>query len=167
MVVDGDAIPVGRSRPVIAIQRRRVAIEGNRFEQQVAVRSALYIDGQVVPRIALGVAWDPARHPFLRLIRPGVPLISTVNAAFVAPDIGLTTDKLVDVELKCLRVAGVSYPEVNVIGEVVQRRHQGLAEIGKPLRREIADQMVVPEYICPLDHAAAIVSPGGNTVHRR
>ena len=65
-----------------------------------------------------------------------------------------------------MRVAGVTDPEIHVVGEVMQRGHQSLTEIRQPLRGKIADQVVVPKYIRPLGGAAVVGGFCGNAVHR-
>ena len=60
-------------------------------------------------------------------------MVTAGYAAFVAPDVRLTTEELVNVELQSLRHADVVHPEINVVGELVIFLHEGLAEIRQAL----------------------------------
>src|SRR6185437_13305671 len=102
LVVDGHAVPTGGRWCVIAVERSGVAVQRDGLEQQMSIRSALHLDGQVVPGVALRIARNPAGHPFLLAVIPRIPLVTAVDPAFVTPDIGLATHKLVDVKLQPL-----------------------------------------------------------------
>src|SRR5215813_9325688 len=85
--------------------------------------------------------------PFLSDVVPDVPLIAASDTAFMSPDVRIPVDELVDVELESLRLADVLGIEVDVVGEVVQAGNQGFVCVGKPLRRKIANEVIVPEGV--------------------
>src|SRR5690348_13596229 len=165
LVVDRHSVPTGVGWRVIPVQGCRIAIQSNGFKQQVTIGGTLYLDREMVPCVALRIAGDPTGHPMLAAVAPGIPLMATVDAALVAPDVGLPTDELVDIEFQRLRVAGVSDPEIHVISEIVERRNQGLAEVRQPLRGEVADQVIVPEDVSPLSGTTVVARLGGHSVH--
>ena len=104
------------------------------MKQKFAAGRALYVKGQVVPGIADGMTWDAAGHPVFLLIVPGVPFISAKDPAFMTPDVGFAANELVNVKLKRLRVVDIAYPEVDVIGEVMQVRDDGFVCVFDTMR---------------------------------
>src|SRR5579864_7307955 len=121
----------------------------------------------MVPGIAFGIARNSAGNPVLSSIAPSVPFVATINPAFVPPDVGFSVHKLVNVKLQRLRITGISNPEINVIGKVMEGGSQCLAEVRKSLRREVTDQVIIPQYVSPLRGAAVVAGFGRNAVHRR
>jgi len=93
----------------------------------------------MIPGVTLRIAGYSAGHPMFALIAPGVPLVAAGNSALMSPNVGLPAHELVDVELHGLRHAGISYPEVNVIGEIMQARNDGLIGVLDPLGRHAAN----------------------------
>src|SRR5215813_9810093 len=139
LIVDGDTVPARACRRVVTIKSCRLAIQRNCVEEKFASGGALNLKGQMVPGIADWVARDASWDPVFLLIIPSVPLISPKNPAFMTPYIRLAADELVDIKLKRLRVVNISYPEVNVVGEVVQVGDDGLICVFKALRGHAAD----------------------------
>src|SRR6266496_1816779 len=119
----------------------------------------------MIPGVALGIAWYSAGHPMLLLIIPCIPFVAAGDAALMTPNIRLAADELVDIELHRLRDAGISHPEVNVIGEVMQVRNDGLVGVFQSLRGHAANQMHVPERIGPLDRSTAVNGFCGLPIH--
>src|SRR6202051_1968238 len=78
---------------------------------------------------------------------PNIPHMRTSNPALGTPSESHAIEKLVDIKLQSLRHIEVAAVEIHVVGEVVKGRYEGMARVGKPLRREVADQVVVPEDI--------------------
>src|SRR5262249_16690576 len=78
-------------------------------------------------------------------------------AAFVAPDERLATFKLVDVELQCLRHRGILHEKPNVIFEIVKFGNQRMIRVVDTLRREVSDDVIVPQYILERARAANVV----------
>src|ERR1700687_2831011 len=78
---------------------------------------------------------------------PNIPHMRTFNPALGTPSESHAIEKLVDIKLQRLRHIEVAAVEIHVVGEVVKCRYESMARVGKPLRREVADQVVVPEYI--------------------
>src|SRR4029077_3391125 len=101
----------------------------------------------MVPRVVYRIAGNAGREPFLPLIVPNIPFVPARNAAFMSPDKGLAVDKLVDVELQRLRNAYVGCIEVDVVREIANVWYDRTTGIGETLRREISDQVLVPEHI--------------------
>ena len=129
LIIDRDSVPVPAGRSVIAVQSRSLAVQRNGFEQQMIIRGALHVDGQVVPGIADRIAGNTALYPVFARIVPSVPLMATSDPAFMTPNVGFAANELVDIELEGLRVVDFSDPEINVISKVMERWHEGLAEI--------------------------------------
>src|SRR5581483_5123883 len=110
----------------------------------------------MVPGIANGIARNSGFQPMFVDVVPDVPLMATGHAAFVSPDELLAEGKLVDVEFQSLRNFDVLHEEVNVVGEVMELWHQSVVGIVNVLRGEVSDQVVVPEYVSPLNRPAAV-----------
>src|SRR3954465_6366798 len=81
LVINCDPIPVPAGRSVIAVQRRSLAVQRDGFEQQMIIRGALHVDGQVVPGIANRIAGNAALYPVFARIVPSVPLMATSDPA--------------------------------------------------------------------------------------
>src|ERR1700676_3647389 len=111
------------------------------------IGGSLHVNCQMVPCIADGIARSAARNPILAGIAPGIPLMASSNSAFMSPDEGFSIHKLVDIELQRLRYLDVRNPEIHIVGEIVKAWREGLAGIRKPLRREVSNQMIVPEHV--------------------
>ena len=101
----------------------------------------------MVPGTCQRIAGNASRVPLLTGIVPDVPLIATGDPAFVPPNVGLATDELVDIELQCLRDAGIFNIKINIVGEVVEVGDDRLVGVGHALRGEVSYQMVVPEDV--------------------
>src|ERR1700686_1765103 len=78
---------------------------------------------------------------------PNIPHLRTFNPALGPPSESHAVKKLVDIKLQSLRHIEGAEVEIHVVGEVVKGRYEGMARVGKPLRRKVADQVVVPEDI--------------------
>src|SRR4051812_31261559 len=87
LIINRDPIPVPAGRSVIAVQRRSLAVQRDGFEQQMIIRGALHVDGQVVPGIANRIAGNAALYPVFARIVPSVPLMATSDPAFMSPNI--------------------------------------------------------------------------------
>ena len=101
----------------------------------------------MIPCAADRVAGNSGRHPLVIYVVVDVPLVPASNPALMSPNVGLSAHELVDVELHGLRHAGISHPEVNVIGEIMQARNDGVIGVLQPLGRHAANQMDVPECV--------------------
>ena len=120
LIIDGDTVPAGAGSWCIgSVYITRLAIQRDGLEQELAARSSLHIDHQVVPGVAYGIAGNPARHPMASRIAPGVPFVAASDPAFVTPDVRLPPEELVDIKLQRLRIGGVSDPKPHVVGEIV------------------------------------------------
>jgi len=71
----------------------------------------------------------------------------------VAPDIGLPVYKLIDVELQRLRGGDVVTIEIHIVNEIVSGRRNCVICIILALRRQVANQVIVPETIGELRFA--------------
>ncbi len=101
----------------------------------------------MIPLVVLWPAANSGRVPCLFRIIPNVPLVAASDAALVPPDVRLAIQKLVDIELQGLRGSQVLRKKVNIIDKVVGVGVDAVAWIPHSLRRELADQVVVPKYI--------------------
>lgn len=104
-----------------------------------------------------GVASDAGRVPMMSGIIPDIPLMAAGNAALMSPDERMTTEELIDVEFQSLRESYVVGEEVDVISEIVDVGNDGVIEVRQTLRREVANQVIVPKNIGVLSVAADIV----------
>src|SRR5579864_7773097 len=134
LVVDGDAIPSGRSWSLVIVQRCSLTVQRDRLKQKMIVRCSLRLNDKVVPRIVHGIARYPGGMPLLAWIIPDVPFIPSGDAAFVSPDEGLTIDELIDIELQRLRSTYIGRVEIDVVGEVMDVGNDGVIRIGQTLR---------------------------------
>src|SRR6266542_502704 len=133
-IIDGHAVPVGGIRGLVMVQGRGVAIQGNGLVQQLIVRCALNTDDQVVPGAAHRVARNSGRNPLVMDVVIDIPLVPTGDTALMSPNEGVTTGELIDIEFKPLGDTWVADPEVNLIGEIVERGNQRVAVVGQTLR---------------------------------
>src|SRR5712691_7351259 len=101
----------------------------------------------MVPGIVHRIAGHTCRNPFLTWIVPDVPLVSSNNPAFVAPNERLAIDELIDIELQRLGGADIGSKKIDVIGKVVDVGNNCVTSIGKTLRGKITDQVIVPERV--------------------
>src|SRR5579884_1032491 len=99
LIVDCDAVPASRGRRIVPVQRRSLAIERNGMEQEVTVRGALHVQGQMIPRVAHRVAGHTAGDPMPTGVAPSIPFMPAINAALMAPNVRLSVDELVDIKL--------------------------------------------------------------------
>lgn len=111
------------------------------------IRSALHLNGHVVPLIVERIAGHSGGIPFLTGVVPSVPFVPARNPALMSPDIGLAVDELIDVELKRLRGANVAGEKVYVVHKVVRVGVDAVVAVRPTLGREVPDQMVVPKYV--------------------
>ncbi len=101
----------------------------------------------MVPGFRHWIASHAGGMPGLAGIVPDVPLIASGDPAFVAPNIGIAIDELVDVELQCLRNADILHVKIDVVGKVVKVGDDRVVVVGHALRREVSDQVVIPKHI--------------------
>src|SRR5438105_13049074 len=120
----------------------------------MAIRSALRLDGEMVPCLIVGIAGNARGMPLLPLVVPDIPLMPPGNSALMPPDIRLTIHELVDVKLQRLRGGNVVTVEVHVVNEVVRGRSNFVIAVPLALRREVADQVVIPQSVGELRLAA-------------
>src|SRR5215471_15860822 len=118
----------------------------------------------MIPRTAHRIARDSGGNPFLVNVVIYVPLVSSSDPALVSPNKGMSTRELIDVELQGLGNARVLYPEVDVIGEIVKSGNECVFVVRESLRRERADNVVVPQHISPLHRSATVRTLGGLTI---
>src|SRR5581483_5242196 len=95
--------------------------------------------------------------PCLFLVIPDIPLMSTSNPAFMAPDKRLSFHKLVNVELQSLRSGDIISEEVNVVDKVMQTRGKRMTLVWEALRRKVTDQVIIPKNIREPGLAADVV----------
>lgn len=133
LIVDRDSIPSRWRRALVVIQRRGLAVQRDGLEQQMIVRCSLNLNQQVVPGVVDGIAGDSCWAPLLSGVVPNMPLMSASDSALVSPDKRLTVNKLIDVELEGLRDTQIGRKEVNVVGEIVDVRNDGVVGIRKTL----------------------------------
>ena len=69
------------------------------------------------------------------------------SPALVAPNKRLSPGELVDIKFQSLGNRQVLHVKVYVVNEVVERRNQGVAAVMNALRREISDDVIVPQDI--------------------
>ena len=134
LIINGHAIPVGRSWTLIVIESRSLSIQRDGLKQQVIVRCALHRNRQVVPCIRHWIARNACGMPGLAGIVPNIPLVPTRDAALMAPDKGQSIHELIDVELQRLRNAGILNIKIHVINEVMQIGHHRAIGVGQTLR---------------------------------
>lgn len=147
LIVDRDPIPGRWRRTLVVVECRGLSVERNRLEQEMVIRGPLDLNYEMIPRVARGIACHSSRMPFLARIVPDVPLMAALDPALVSPNVGLAVNKLVNIKLQSLRDTGITYVEVNVVREVVHTRDDGAIRIGQSLRREVTDQVIVPQDI--------------------
>src|SRR3954469_15843033 len=87
LVINRDPVPVPAGGSVIAVERRSLPVQRDGFEQQMIIRGALHVDGQVVPGIADRIAGNAALYPVFARIVPSVPLMATSDPAFMTPNV--------------------------------------------------------------------------------
>ena len=106
LIVDRDAIPPrGRAMAERPVEIARHPVQGDGLIQQLITRCALYFDGEMVPRIVVGIAGDTGGGPMRTLVIPNVPLMAACNAALVPPNEAHAAEKLIHVEFQRLRKA--------------------------------------------------------------
>lgn len=154
LIIHGDARPGSFGWRVVPVHICGFSVQGDRFKQKMTVRSALHLNGQMIPLVVLWPAANACRMPLLVRIIPNVPLIAACDPAFVSPDVRLTVQKLVDVELQGLRGVQVFGKEINVIHKIVRVGIDVIVAIPHPLGRELADQVIIPKYVRVLGLAA-------------
>lgn len=113
----------------------------------MSVRSALNLNCQVVPLIVERMARHSGGMPLLSRVVPNVPLIAAGDAALVPPNIGLAVHKLIDIELQCLRGADVIAKKICIIDKVMRLGVDAVVSVRHSLRRELADQMIIPKRV--------------------
>ncbi len=113
----------------------------------MTVRGALHLNGQMVPLIVARMARHSRGMPLLSRVVPNVPFIPASDAAFVAPNIRFAVNKLIDIELKCLRATDMITEKINVVDKVVRLGVAAAIAIRNPLRRELPDQVVIPKGV--------------------
>src|SRR5437763_14232741 len=101
----------------------------------------------MVPLVEQRIASNASGNPLCIGIVPDVPLVAAAGAALVAPGEAHVIEELVDVELQRLGRLQVTSPEIDVVGEVMQRGHDGMTGVGHALRGEVSDEVVVPEHV--------------------
>ena len=156
LIIDRHAIPTRGSGCLVVIQRRRLPIQSDRLVQQLIVRGSLDADDEMIPRTAQRIARDAGRNPLFIDIVIHIPLVPSSDPALVSPNEGMSSRELIDVEFQRLRDTGVLDPEVDVIGEIVKSGNQCMFVVRQPLRRERADNVVVPQHIPPLYRSATV-----------
>ena len=105
------------------------------------------MNGQMIPLVVLWPAANPCRMPFLFWIVPNVPLISASDPALVSPNVRLAVQELIDIELQGLRGVQVFGEEINVVHKIVRIGINAIVTVRHSLRRELADQVVIPKYV--------------------
>ena len=105
------------------------------------------LNGQVVPLIIEWMARHSGGMPLVSWVVPNVPLIAAGNAALVSPNIGLAVHELIDIELQGLRCADVIAKKIYVIDKVVRFGVDAVARVRHSLRRELADQVIIPKRV--------------------
>lgn len=111
------------------------------------IRGALDLNSQMIPLIVEWVTRHSGRVPLLSWIVPNVPLVPAGDAALVPPNIRLAVHELIDIELHGLRSADVIAKEIYVIHKIVRLGIDAVVGIRHPLRRELADQVVIPKCV--------------------
>jgi len=137
----------GGKRRISPVERAGLAVQRNRPVQQLVVGRARDLNDEVVPGIHVWIARNAGGNPSVIGIVPDVPFMAVLDTALVTPRESHAVKELVHIKLKRLRQTGVAAVEIHVVGEVVERWDQGVAAVGKPLGREVANQMVVPKNI--------------------
>lgn len=126
------------------VHRSCLPIQSNGLKQKLVLRSALHLNGDVIPGIAIGIARYSSRKPRLILIVPDVPFVPARDATFMSPDKRLATDELIDIEFNRLGCGQIGYIEVNIVGEIMQIGNDRVVWIRHSLGRKISDEMVIP-----------------------
>ena len=80
----------------------------------------------MVPSIVHGITGSASVNPLLFEVVPNIPFVPTQDVALVAPNQTQPIKIHADVELQNLRDPEVRGIEVEVIGEVMQRRKEGV-----------------------------------------
>src|ERR1700690_2495075 len=104
--------------------------------------------------------------PPLSGIVPYVPLLPAGNPAFVSPDERLAVKELIDIEFQRLGNTQIRRVEIDVVGEIVHIRNDGVVVIREALGREITDQVIVPQRI-GIDGLPSHIHAGGIPTLRR
>jgi hypothetical protein len=86
LIVDGDAVPTGRTRGTGDVQRVRDTVEGDRLKQQAVAGSTCDGNDQVVPGIVGWIAGYTRRDPLFIDVVVRVPLMTASDAALVSPN---------------------------------------------------------------------------------
>lgn len=136
LIIDGDSVPTCLARVLVFIECVGNSIQGDRLEEQAIVGRPLYLNDQMIPGIVLGRAWNARGNPLLVHVVVNVPLMSTGDATFVAPNEALaefTSHELVDIEFECLSVRQTGGVEIHIVDEIVSAIGEGMAVIGKTL----------------------------------
>ena len=160
LVIDGQTVPGGRRWIVVPVKGIGFAIQSDGLEQQTVVRSPLRLNHQMVPRVAHRIARYSTLHPVHIDVVPGVPLMTAGNPALVAPDERHSVEELIDIEFQGLGGFQVSAIEVDVVGEIAQRRHHVLI-------RQMFGEFHIPQNVGERHGAADIKLHGAATAHCR
>src|SRR5689334_20970847 len=125
--VESDAVPSGRSRGVgiVLVDVMSDAVQSDRLVQQIVVRGALHLDGQMIPGVVYRVAGDAAADPLVVSVVPDIPLMAAGDAALVSPNEAPRLKECADVKFQNLGQRQVTGKEVNVVDEVLEARNHG------------------------------------------
>src|ERR1700691_2728437 len=93
------------------------------------------------------MTFNPGGNPLPCIIVPDVPLVPSGDAALVPPDKSHAIEKLVQIELNGLGRWQIRSVKIYVVSKVVERGHQRVIGVGHPLRREIADQVIIEQHV--------------------
>src|SRR4029077_9879330 len=93
----------------------------------------------MVPGVVYGITGNASRDPSRVNVVPNIPLVSTHNAALIAPYQAEPIEVHADVELQDLRHPEVRGVKVGVIREVVQRRKDCVSGVSQALSRILTD----------------------------
>lgn len=113
----------------------------------MTVRSALNMDGQVVPSIVQRIARHSGRTPLLSGVVPNIPFVPASDPALVSPNIRLAAYELIDIEFNGLCGADVISEKIYVVDKVMRSGVDAIVGVRHPLRRKLPDQMVVPKHV--------------------
>jgi len=106
LIVDGDSVPLGRTRVLVLVDCVRDSIQGDRFVEQTVVGRPLYLNDHVIPGIALRRARNTRGNPPFVHVVIDVPFVAAGDAALVTPYeplAELAPHELVDVKFERLR----------------------------------------------------------------